>query len=375
MPTVLEEHLGYLQLPHRLGLYSDAIEQAVKPGDVVVDLGCGFGVLGMLCLQHGAAKVYGIDSSGAIEIARETAARAGLSDRYVCLAKSTFEAELPEKADVIICDHVGWFGLDYGILAMIRDAQKRFLKPGGIIIPQSVDLIVAGTSSETAYAKVDDWTGEDIPHEFHWLREHGANSKHGRSFAGEEIVTDPVRLGRVALDASAPDQIAFDAELTAQKDAPVHGIAGWFEAHLFGDIAMTNSPLDAVSIERLQVFLPFSQPFDAAQGDRYSAAIRWRPDENLLSWSVKPPGGAPKQKMSTWKSTIVGPADLAGGSDEPVQLNQLGEARQFILGLIDGAKTPAQIEAEVLAQRPDLLPSETATRDFVRTVLARDCAA
>ena len=81
MASVLEEHIEYLTLPGRNALYAKAISRIIKPGDVVVDLGCGVGVLGLLCLEAGAARVYGIDHSDAIELARETVAKAGLSDR------------------------------------------------------------------------------------------------------------------------------------------------------------------------------------------------------------------------------------------------------------------------------------------------------
>src|SRR4029077_3415945 len=138
---------------------------------------CGFGILGLLCLHAGAARVWGIDQTEAIEIARETAERAGFRDRYHCLREHSFRAELPELADVVICDHVGFFGFDYGIIAVISDARRRFLKPGGRVIPRTISLQVAGITSDECRQKAEAWADPDIPAEFHWLRTYGVNSK------------------------------------------------------------------------------------------------------------------------------------------------------------------------------------------------------
>ena len=85
--------------------FRQAIARTIRPGDFVADLGCGFGVLGMLCLQSGAAHCWGIDQTDAIEIARDTMARAGLGERYSCIGESSYRARLPEPVDLIICDH------------------------------------------------------------------------------------------------------------------------------------------------------------------------------------------------------------------------------------------------------------------------------
>ena len=71
MSNILDEHLGYIADPIRLDLFRTAIAQAVQPGNRVADVGCGSAILGLLCLQAGAGHIDAIDSTGAIEIARQ----------------------------------------------------------------------------------------------------------------------------------------------------------------------------------------------------------------------------------------------------------------------------------------------------------------
>jgi len=53
----------------------------IEPGDTVIDVGCGSGVLAFVAAKLGAAKVYGVDlSHRAVEAAKENAKRLGLEN-------------------------------------------------------------------------------------------------------------------------------------------------------------------------------------------------------------------------------------------------------------------------------------------------------
>lgn len=129
-------------------LLADALK--VNEGDVVVDAGCGSGVLAIIAAKLGASKVYGVDAaSGTVEIASENAARNGVAERTEFFEGDLFEPLPPDvKADVVIGDvsgipdeiasASGWFpsGLAGGPsgaelpMRMLTEA-KRVLAAGG----------------------------------------------------------------------------------------------------------------------------------------------------------------------------------------------------------------------------------------------------
>lgn len=374
MSDVLAEHVEYLTLPGRNALYRQALAETVRTGDLVADLGCGVGVLGMMSLEAGAAKVWGIDNSNAIYLAREVMAKAGLSDRYECIGESTFRTALPEKVDLIICDHVGFFGVDYGIIGLMRDARERFLKPGGAMIPQSLDMAIAGVSSDACLAKATGWGLDCVPEQYRWLEAPSRNVRYCYSFVPDELIAPPVALGHVDFAADENDFYRFSATLTAERAGRFDGVAGWFDCQLAGPVRMTNNPLAPESIQRSQAFLPAERSFAVEAGDEIGVTVRFRADETMLSWSIQPPHGAPRQQMSTFNSTVLLPADLVREPGRQLSLSAEGKARAFVLSKVDGHRSADEVTDVVLAEWPDMLPTTDAIRNFVKSVLAHHCA-
>lgn len=372
--NALSEHIEYITLPGRNARYRQAIAATLEAGDTVADLGCGVGVLGLFCLEAGAAHCWGIDSSGAIHLARESMERAGLADRYTCIADSTFRVDLPEKVDLIICDHVSYMGFDYGILPMMRDARRRFLKPGGAMIPQALDLFVAPASSAACRAKAAAWTEAEVPEAYRWLSGLNRNQKFSHNFAADELLGAAAGLGHVDLADDNSTLFRFETVLTIDRAGQFDGFAGWFDCQLAGNIRMTNSPLDPESIQRPQGFFPALESFAVEAGDVVKIGLRFMAEDHIIAWTIQPPRGAPVQRLSTFNSMVLTPEALVRDSGRAVSLNPHGEARAYVLAQVDGQRSAEAIVAKVLEERPGLLPTAAAIREFVMGVLARDCS-
>ena len=372
MTSVLREHSEYLTLPGRQSLFEQALAKTIGPGDVVADLGCGVGVLGQAALRAGAARVYGIDHSDALELARETARRTGTADRYICLRDSTYRAQLPEQVDLLLCDHVGFFGFDYGIIAMLADARERLLKPGGRIMPRRLRLFMAGVEAPAAREKVDRWAADPVPSELRWIHQHSVNAPFSHDFEPADLLTDPSMLGEIVLTDPVADALRYSISLTATRPGMFHGLAAWFACELAEDVWMTNSPVDPASIGRGNLFLPAAQPFAVKAGETVTVDLRLRHEVPIISWTITPPGGLPPQRLSTWNSEMLKPEDLVSGSNLPLSANQTGEARRLVLDLLDGTRTGAEIARVMASQHAHLMPSAAEMDRFVRAVLDAD---
>lgn len=375
--SALQEHIEYLSTKGRYELFEAALANVICEGDVVADLGCGVGVLGLQCLQAGAEHVFGIDSSDAIHLARETMKRANLSEKYTCISGSTFDANLEVQVDALVCDHIGYFGFDYGLIDMVRDAASRLLKPNGVIIPDRLKLFVAGASSPNLREMAGAWSASGIPQEYRWLDEQNRNCKFGVEAGDDDLSSSAQLIGEVQLDADAPEFFSFTTELRIEKAGLFDGIVGWFDCHLGGDIWMTNSPIEERGIERPQAFLPALAPFSVEAGDRVPISLRFKSSGEMIAWTITPPNRraseVEKQKLSTFNSTALDPADLIDLSSSSPLLSMKGEARARVLSLVNGERSFDEIVAHLESERAEVFPKNGAAREFVEAVIKRDC--
>lgn len=127
----------------RTDSFKKAIEKVVKSGDVVIDLGCGTGILSIFAVQRGA-YVFAIEVDPFVADAAEYFIKnAGYSSKIKVIQGDCRNLNLPVEADVIICEM-----LDTALIAelqvpVMNNAIKKWLKPGGKVIPLS-----ANTSAE-----------------------------------------------------------------------------------------------------------------------------------------------------------------------------------------------------------------------------------
>ena len=370
MIGVLDEHLGYVSDPIRLEKFRTAIACSVLSGDRVADLGCGSAVLGLFCLQAGAGHVDAIDSTAAIQLAKDSLRRSGWDSHTNFIHSSSYRAELSERVDVVICDHVGYFGFDYGLIEMLADARHRFLKPGGKLIPGHLKLNIAAVESENCHALAEGWNAPGIPPEFHWLRKSGVNSKYAVKLQLEDVLGGPSELACIDLYAENPDFFSWNAELSVDRDGVLHGLAGWFDCELAEGVWMTNSPLSKQAIDRQQAFLPINEALRVKAGDLVSITVLARPADNLIAWELRHPATGKRFSHSTWQGDVMMQQQLVRAQPDYVpQLSPTARARAVVLGLCDGQRSVSAIQDAVNREHPHLFPSEKEIARFVASVL------
>ncbi len=107
-----------------------AIEQGCAPGDEVLDIGTGSGILALAAARLGAARVDALDTDpDAVESARENARRNGLED-VVSLSRGTLHPEHGTEAayDLVVAN------ISSAVVCELLPAAARAIRPGGRII-------------------------------------------------------------------------------------------------------------------------------------------------------------------------------------------------------------------------------------------------
>ncbi|KAL8841876.1 MAG: hypothetical protein Q9170_000749 [Blastenia crenularia] len=139
-------HEMMLQDKVRTDAYRDFIydNKHLFAGKVVLDVGCGTGILSLLCAKAGAVKVIAVDNSSIIDKAREIVFENGLSDTIQCLRGRIEEVTLPvKKVDIIVSEWMGYCLLYEAMLDSVIWARDHYLDPNGLMIPSHATIQLA----------------------------------------------------------------------------------------------------------------------------------------------------------------------------------------------------------------------------------------
>ncbi|KAK4119988.1 S-adenosyl-L-methionine-dependent methyltransferase [Parathielavia appendiculata] len=144
----------------RTNAYRDFIyaNKHLFEGKVVLDIGCGTGILSMFCARAGAARVLAVDNSAILDKARENVFRNGLDRVITCVRGRIEDVTLPvDKVDVIVSEWMGYCLLYEAMLPSVFFARDKYLKPDGLLVPSHASMWIAPVSDAEYVAENVDW--------------------------------------------------------------------------------------------------------------------------------------------------------------------------------------------------------------------------
>lgn len=249
-----------------------AIAGVVKPGDVVADLGTGTGVLAIAARRAGASKVWAIDHDPIVKVA-EAIARDNGVDGITFVQQHSREVVLPEPVDVIVSECFGPLAVGGSMIPALIDARRRWLKPGGRMVPRSVSIFVAPVETKAAYAYVSGFAKQRYGLAWHAAHELATQNVYNTEFAASELLARASAGSAIELERHDLAEVRADGVWHAARAGTVHGFAGWFEADLGGGVVLTTAPGKPSTIWR-QVFFPLREPVRVKRGTQIVLSMR-----------------------------------------------------------------------------------------------------
>ncbi len=283
------QHHWMLKDKVRLETYQKAILEAVHPGDIVVEIGTGTGILAFLAAKAGAAKVYAIEQNeDRLAWTRQLIKKNAVDDIVRCILGTSSSVELPEKVDVIVSEILGTFGVDENVLEYVKDVRDRFLKPGGIIIPENIELFLYPVDSAVIWREsVGFWDDNYCGYDFSVVRKVAPNYVYrGDQSKDTRILAPPEKLLLLDFykDSRYPEQCSQG--YTILQDGEMHGWGAYFQTRLSNNSTLTNAP-DAPPTHWQQVFLPLERPVAVEKGDKVRLRLELKPDNETVRFVWK----------------------------------------------------------------------------------------
>ncbi|MGH9503142.1 MAG: 50S ribosomal protein L11 methyltransferase [Terriglobales bacterium] len=363
----------------RTGAYRSALSQIVRKNDVVLDIGTGSGILSFFACLAGARKVYAIEVSDALLLARELCHSNGFDGLIEFRQGRSQEIQLPEQADVIVSDTGCSFGLQGGMLGTLLDARARFLKPGGRIVPHSLDLIVAPIELKN-HRNLDIWQKDRYGLDLSAIRRYAANTDYSLKVGPQDVLASPAPVTTIHFEEVNNPYVAGDTISVAARDGVMHGLGAWIKLELAPGISFTNSPL-APTVDWTHSFLPIETPTELRTGDRVRTRIQtnngevWRWQVEITSGSATGAGGSAVKArfdQSTLWNFPIKPEQLKKQFPTYApKLSRKGEAEKYLLAACDGRRSAAELADILLERFGDCFPSKASAAQFVTRVIGR----
>lgn len=248
-----EMHVRMLRDESRTDAFRRAIEEVVRPGDVVLDIGTGTGVLAAFAARAGARKVYAVEASGIGCLAAENFRRNGLDDRIELVRGWSTQVVLPERADVLVTETIGNEPLGERIVDTVFDAVRRHLVAKPRIIPGRIRVVGTLVDVPTEFAARHLFTNENVAriHERYGLDLSAMREAECRSTTRLCIRHAEARSLRplgAPFTLADVDLLTQDLVFSAHANAPVtssgtlRGVLSYFDAELGPTTSFSLAP-------------------------------------------------------------------------------------------------------------------------------------
>jgi protein arginine N-methyltransferase 1 len=198
---------------------------------VVLDVGCGTGILSMFAAKAGAAKVYGIEMSNIVEHAKKIVANNNLANVVEIIQGKVEEVSLPvEKVDIIISEWMGYCLFYESMLDTVLFARDKWLAPNGILFPDRATLYVSAIEDRQYKDDKINWWDSVYGFDMSCIRQVAMTEPLVDVVEAKQVVTNSCLIKEVDLYTVKKEDLAFKSpfHLQVRRNDYVHALITYF---------------------------------------------------------------------------------------------------------------------------------------------------
>eukprot|EP00123_Amoebidium_parasiticum_P013789 comp22151_c1_seq1/m.32447 comp22151_c1_seq1/g.32447 ORF comp22151_c1_seq1/g.32447 comp22151_c1_seq1/m.32447 type:complete len:352 (-) comp22151_c1_seq1:63-1118(-) len=214
--------------------YRDSIEKNkhLFKDKVVLDVGCGTGILSMFAARAGAKMVIGVECSAIVEVAQKIIDANGFTNTITLIKGKVEEITLPvDKVDIIISEWMGYALLYESMLDTVLYARDKWLVPGGMIFPDKATMYLTMIEDSEYKDQKIAWWDNVYGFDMSCVKELAMIEPLVDTVNPEQIVTEHVPLYSIDILTVTKEQLAFEApfSLKVTHNDYAHAFVLWFD--------------------------------------------------------------------------------------------------------------------------------------------------
>lgn len=216
-------------LSYRKAMYQN---KHLFEGKIVLDVGCGTGILCMFAVKAGAKHVYGIDCSNIIDQAKQIVKDNDMDHAITLIKGKVEEVDLPvDKVDIIVSEWMGYCLLYESMMDTVIFARDRWLVPGGLIFPDKATLVLSAIEDSDYKEDKINWWDSVYGFNMSCIKQIATSEPLVDTVDGKQIVTNFCPFLHVNLYTVKKEELAFSAPfaLKCRRDDFIHALVAHFD--------------------------------------------------------------------------------------------------------------------------------------------------
>jgi len=199
---------------------------------VVLDIGCGTGILCLFAASAGAKRVIGLECAHIADNAKVIMELNNFDDVVQIIKGKVEEIELPvDKVDIIVSEWMGYFLLYESMLDTVIFARDKWLKPNGILMPDKSTMYLAGLEDNKYKQKKVNFWNNVYNYDMSCIREMVLSEPLVDYVSKRSICTEVVPFFAVDLYTVQIEDLSFFSQVTLPviRNDYCHALVSFFE--------------------------------------------------------------------------------------------------------------------------------------------------